>query len=188
MLDRAAPLLRALSLGLIVLLVFQLAAIARRRSPLKRTAVPEPATWSPPGATNATNQAASPGAPPPGMPPGMPRGMGGPGRPGGPGGPSTLPPEVQARVDRVIQSELLGMIMRPPPMALLGIVGNDVLLRAPNGMSGLVREGAELGGVKILRIGTNRVLVKVDGAEQELTIFNGIGGDSLLSTNKQGTP
>jgi hypothetical protein len=91
-------------------------------------------------------------------------------------------------MDRIIQSELLGMVMRPPPMALLGIVGSDVLLRAPNGMSGLVREGGELGGVQILRIGTNRVLVKENGEEKELTIFNGMGGESLLSKPKEGKP
>lgn len=68
--------------------------------------------------------------------------------PGRPGAGAMLPPEIQARVDRVIQSEILGMIMRPPPMALLGIVGNDVLLRGPNGMSGLVREGGELGDAR----------------------------------------
>ena len=99
-----------------------------------------------------------------------------------------MPPEIQARVDRVIQSELLGPIMRPPPMALLGIAGKDVFLRAPNGQSGLVREGGELGGVQLVRIGINRVLVKENGENKELMIFEGIGGESLLPKGKEGTP
>lgn len=191
MLDRAEPLLKAAVAVLGAVLVFQLIGLARRGSPLIRTQVPEPGSWSATPPTNAPG-ASAPGAAPAG-PGALAAGPGRPGRPGpgggGPGAPGVpVPPEVQARMDRIIQSELLGMVMRPPPMALLGIVGSDVLLRAPNGMSGLVREGGELGGVQILRIGTNRVLVKENGEEKELTIFNGMGGESLLSKPKEGKP
>lgn len=184
--DRAESILKLVSAVLAALLLVQMTGFLRRMSPLKRTSVPEPATWSPPGA--GTNAPAAASAGPPGMPPGMP--MPGPRRGGrGPGGPGpALPPEIQARVDRVIQSELLGPIMRPPPMALLGIAGKDVFLRAPNGQSGLVREGGELGGVQLVRIGTNRVLVKENGENKELMIFEGIGGESLLPKGKEGTP
>ena len=134
---------------------------------------------------------------PPGMPPGMPpRGMAGmppgafPGMPPGgfpgmakPGPP--LPPEVQARIDRVIESEILAPVMRPMPMALLGIAGKDVFLRAPNGQTGLIKEGEELGGVKLVRIGVNRVLVEQQGEQKELTIFAGLGSESLVSTKKE---
>lgn len=112
-------------------------------------------------------------------PGGMPRGMGGPG--GMPGKPKELPPEILARVDRVVDSELLGPIMRPLPMALLGIAGNIAFLRGPNGQTGLVKEGDELGGLKLLRIGINRVLVEKEGKKEELMIFSGMGGESLLS-------
>ncbi len=71
--------------------------------------------------------------------------------------------------------------MRPMPMALLGIAGRDVFLRAPNGQTGLVKEGDELGGVKLLQIGINRVLVEEDGQKKELTLFSGLGSQSLLS-------
>jgi hypothetical protein len=63
---------------------------------------------------------------------------------------------------------------------LLGIAGADVFLRAPNGQSGLVRVGGDLGGIKLLRVGTNRVLVEEAGVKKELTIFNGSGSESLL--------
>lgn len=213
MLERLETWLKVASVVLALLFAGQVAGVLRRVNPLKRTDVPEPASWSATAPTNTTAAGAGSGArssgtnvagtgqtggakaprtagpgagvPVPAGPVPMgrpPRGMPGAGGPGG-GGPS-LDPEVQARVDRVIQSELLGMVVRPPPMALLGIVGQDVLLRAPNGMSGLVREGGELGGVRIVRIGTNRVLVSEDGVEKELTIFNGIGGESLLPQSK----
>jgi len=102
---------------------------------------------------------------------------------GGPGGkaPAKLPPEIQARVNRVYESEIFAPIMHPMPMALLGIAGNVAFLRGPSGQTGLVKEGDNLGDVKLLRIGTNRVLVEQDGKKQELMIFSGLGGESLIS-------
>lgn len=123
----------------------------------------------------ATNRNAAP----PGMNPGPRRGGmlgGGPGKP-----PAPLDPLVQARIEKIVQSELLGPVQRPLPMALLGIAGADVFLRAANGQSGLVRVGGEVGGIKLLRIGINRVLVEEAGVKKELTIFNGAGSESLLT-------
>jgi len=92
---------------------------------------------------------------------------------------------VQARADKITDSEILGPVIRPQPMALLGIAGKDVFFRAPNGQTGLVREGGELGGVKVLQIGTNRVLVEIEGEEKELTLFSGFGSESLLRKGKE---
>jgi len=114
--------------------------------------------------------------------------MGGtmPGRMGGPPGRGAqVPPEIQGRVDRITESEILAPIMHPLPMALLGIAGKDAFLRAPNGQTGLVKEGEELGGIKILRIGTNHVLIQQEGQKKELTIFDGFGGESLLPKDKE---
>ena len=134
---------------------------------------------------------------PPGPPPGMPMmpGMGGPmpmmmmggmpgmpGMPGGRGGPSvSLDPLTTARIDKIIQSELLGPVPHPLPIALMGIAGQDAFIRTSSGMSGMIHEGAEFGGVKLLRIGTNRVLVEEGGVKKELKIFEGAGGESLLT-------
>ena len=100
--------------------------------------------------------------------------------PGMPAKPRELPAEIQARVDRVTDSEILGPVMRPLPMALLGIAGNVAFLRAPSGQTGLVKEGEDLGGLKLLRIGVNRVLVEQEGQKKELMMFSGFGGDSML--------
>lgn len=97
-----------------------------------------------------------------------------------PGPAKPLAPEYQARVDRITDSEILGPVMRPLPMALLGIAGNVAFLRGPNGQTGLVKEGDELAGLKLLRIGINRVLIEQEGQKKELTIFSGFGGESLL--------
>src|SRR6185295_16762233 len=53
--------------------------------------------------------------------------------PGGAAGrkPAALPPEIQARVDRVYESEIFAPIAHPMPMALLGIAGKAAFLRAP---------------------------------------------------------
>lgn len=96
-----------------------------------------------------------------------------------------LPGPIQARIDRITQSEILGVVVRPLPMALLGIAGKNVFFRAPNGQAGLLTEGEELGGVKLLRIGTNRVLIEQDGEQKELTVFAGLGGESLAPVGKE---
>jgi hypothetical protein len=147
-----------------------------------------PATAKAPGGTNLIAGASTTA---PGMVPplGLGRVRSGPsGFPGtgfGPGGrvPS-LPPEIQARVDRIVESEIFAPVMRPLPMALLGIAGNVAFLRAANGQTGLVKENEELGGLKLLRIGINRVLVEEEGQKKELTIFSGLGGESLLPKPK----
>ena len=98
---------------------------------------------------------------------------------------TTPPPEVAAKIEKIKQSQLLGPEMKPPPMALLGIAGQDVFLRGPTGQTGVLREGEELGGVKILKIGANRVLVEHEGQQKELMIFSGFGGESLLKKDSK---
>ena len=99
-----------------------------------------------------------------------------------------LPPAVQARVDRITQSEILGAVVRPLPMALLGIAGPDVFLRAPNGQTGMIRAGEELGGVKLLKIGVNRVLIEHEKEQKELTLFSGFGSETLLPKGEKNPP
>jgi hypothetical protein len=147
-------------------------------------------TVSRPDLTRTNLSAAPAGAtnPVPGVSAGIPpqmtaMGMGPPGRPGAMTAPE-LPLAIRARVDRITDSEILGPVMRPLPMALLGIAGNVAFLRAANGQTGVVKEGDSLGGLKLLKIGTNRVLVEDDGQKQELTIFSGYGGESLLPKQK----
>ncbi|HEX5400042.1 MAG TPA: hypothetical protein VFY06_13435, partial [Verrucomicrobiae bacterium] len=96
-----------------------------------------------------------------------------------------LSPVVQARIDRITDSEILGPVIHPLPMALLGIAGDSAFLRAPSGQSGLVKEGGEMGGIKLLQIGTNRVLIEEAGDKKELTIFGGLGGTTLLNQSPE---
>jgi len=106
----------------------------------------------------------------------------GPGQP--PGGRGVdLPPAVQARIRQITESEILAPVIHPLPMALLGIAGQFAFLRSANGQTGLVKAGDSLDNLKLLRIGINRVLIELDGQKQELMIFSGYGGDSLLPNN-----
>src|SRR5688572_27793521 len=171
MLERYNPLLRIVCLALAGLVLYQVSrlafkrdaiAVSRLEAPLVRLDSTNQAkvdTNAPAAPTNSvaprTNDAASTStstnAPattnsPVGKPPGpvaMNRRQ-----PGGPGGAPkvNLPPDAQALVDKIKQSQLFGPEMKPPPMALLGIAGKDVFLRGPNGQTGLIREGEELGG------------------------------------------
>ena len=99
---------------------------------------------------------------------------------------NSIPAAVQARLDKIKSSQILGQIITPPKImpALMGIAGRDVFLRAPNGQTGLVQEGEEFGGVKLLRVGTNRVLIEYEGKTNELTVFEGFGSESLLRKEK----
>lgn len=93
---------------------------------------------------------------------------------------SDLSPAVQTRISRIVDSEMLGPVIRPQPMGLLGIAGEFAFLRSATGQTGLVKEGDSLGDLKLLKIGINRVLVEQDGQKKELMIFSGYGGESLL--------
>ena len=128
---------------------------------------------------SARTNAAAGGKPGPGA---LSRGM--PGKGGKPKAPD-LPLPILARVDRITDSEILGPVIRPLPMALLGIAGNVAFLRTADGQTGLVKEGDSLGTLKLIRIGTNRVLVEDEGQPKELTIFSGYGGESLLAKEKE---
>ena len=101
---------------------------------------------------------------------------------------SKLPPENQTRVDKIVDSEIFAAVMHPLPMALMGIAGDVAFLRSATGQTGLVKTGDSLGEIKLLRIGINRVLVEVDGQKQELTIFEGYGGESLLPKQNETAP
>ncbi len=106
-------------------------------------------------------------------------GSGGAGRPGRPKK-MELPKEMKARLSAIIDSEVLGQVMHPMPMMLQGIVEDEAFIQATNGQSGPVKIGAEMAGVKLLRIGVNRVLVDDHGEKKELMIFGGAGGESLM--------
>jgi hypothetical protein len=191
MLERYNPILRIVCLVLAGLILYQISRLAFQRDAVARSNFETPIvraesttnkttieTNTPPktnsaSATNATNTVAAPTNRPPG-PPNMSRRMG-----GGPAA-SNLPADVQALIDKIKTSQLLGPDIKPPPMALLGIAGKDVFLRGPSGQTGMIREGEELGGAKLIRIGTNRVIVEHEGQQKELMIFSGFGSETLL--------
>jgi hypothetical protein len=127
---------------------------------------------------------------PPGMPPEMMAQMMGGGMPGGPNGGMKkveLPPEVQSRVDKIIDSEIFGPVIRPMPMALIGIADEQAFIQATNGQIGPIKVGGEMAGIKLLRIGVNRVLVEQGGEKKELTLFGGLGSDSLMPDPASGS-
>lgn len=205
MLEHSERVLKIACLILAVLLVCQTGRVMSRRDPLARLKIPSqpalPASPSPQPERKGINSAAlpSPGKPSTNTapaqeskkttnavaPPNPVSGVINPGLRPGPGrkGPD-LPPAIQSRVERIAESELLGPVIRPLPMALLGIAGDVAFLRAPNGQTGLPKEGDELGGIKLLRIGTNRVLIEHEGQQKELLMFSGYGGESLLPKSK----
>lgn len=154
MLERLNPILRLVCILLAGLVLFQMSRLVTRRNAFAQISMGS-AGYTPSKAAASTNKP-----------------------------PATVPPEITARVEKIKETQVLGQIMRPPPMALIGIAGPDVLLRGPNGQTGIIREGETLGGVKVLRIGVNRVLVEHEGQQKELMLFEGFGGESLLGKEK----
>ena len=96
------------------------------------------------------------------------------------GKPVELPAEIKDRVDRITQGEILGPVIRPMPMALLGIAGPNAFLRSSDGQTGMIKEGEKLGSLKLLRIGNNRVLIEEEGEKKELSMFAGLGSETLM--------
>jgi hypothetical protein len=174
MLDRLESIGRVLCIGLGVLLFLQLVNAILNGDPLRHATIPELPTYA--AATHVETNSVKPtpgtnsvkSAKPARAPRNQIKN-------------SNLPGPVQAQVDAVTQSEILAPFMHPLPMALLGIAGDDAFLRAPSGQTGMIKEGGELGEIKLLRIGVNRVLVEEDGEKKELMLFDGVGGESLLS-------
>jgi hypothetical protein len=193
MLDRLESISRLLCIGLGAVLFLQLVNAVLHGDPLGRATIPDLPTLSAEAAAASvkTNSAplaktlasvgtnSAPVVKTAGPHSGPPRPMR--------GKKVDLPPAVQARVDRVVESEILDPFVRPMPMALLGIAGEDAFLRAPDGQTGMVKEGADLGAIKLLRIGTNRVLVEENGGKKELMLFAGMGGESLLPPETNST-
>ncbi len=207
MFEKLEVALKLVCLALAALLLSQILRFALARDPLGGVKIPRlpslaaatnappsgearPEAPAPSGRTSPTNAPEAGGAKKTNNVAGRvaPRPMRGMPSHSGVGTPSALPAEAQARVDQIVQSEILGPVIHPVPMGLLGIAGDSAMLRATNGQTGLVKAGGEMGGIKVLRIGTNRVLVETDGQKQELTLFNGLGGESLLPKTKETQP
>jgi hypothetical protein len=208
MLERYNPILRLVCLALAGVILYQISRLAFQRDAVARARIEAPMprlettnnskveTNSPTASTNTTSTNRS--SPltnvavvktnGPSGPPAQARMAVGP--PRGPGGPPqmNLPADVQAMIDKIRQSQLLGPDIKPPPTALMGIAGKDVFLRGPNGQTGIIREGEDLGGVKLIRIGTNRVIVEENGQQKELTIFSGFGSETLLEKKDKREP
>ena len=157
MLERLTPIFRLVCILLAGVILFQVSRLIARRNTFAQISA-GPGLAVSPKAESTTNKPAS--------------------------GPVQAPPEIAARVEKIKESQVLGMIMRPPPMALIGIAGPDVILRGPTGQMGIIRVGEELGGVKLLQIGVNRALVLHEGKTNELTLFQGFGSESLLRKEK----
>jgi hypothetical protein len=193
MLERLNPVLRLVCIALVGVILYQVSRIflrgdamahSRMEAPVARIEPKKEAnieTNAPAAKTNSTSVATNAPVTPAKMPPGANRRIGA--QP-----PSNLPADVQALVDKIKQSQLLGPDIKPPPMALLGIAGKDVFLRGPNGQTEIIREGEELGGAKLIRVGTNRVVVEHEGQQKELTIFSGFGSETLLEKKDKSEP
>ena len=166
MLERFNPALRIVCLCLAGVVLWQLSRLAfRKDDPLKGFTLSAQAA-TPSASTNTSKSEAKK--------------------------PVELAPVMRARVDRIVQSEILGAVVKPQPMALIGLAGPDAFIRTPAGQTVLLREGEENGGVKLLRIGTNRILIEHEGQQKELTLFSGFGSESLLpkpeQTNRKANP
>lgn len=172
MVERLVPILKgACGLALLVA-VLQLIGLRHFRDPLSDFQMPKLPSATAPDRSDAVE---TPGGPTnrPGSKPPRQR--------------ADLPAPVRDRIDRVVRSGMFGPPPRTVPIALLGVAGDEAFLRVTNGATGRLGVGETLGGVTVLRITTNRVLIEHGGETNELTLFSGMGSDSLLPASKPST-
>lgn len=92
-----------------------------------------------------------------------------------PDNPNTqIPTNVQNEIQIIQASQILGRLPQPQPIMLLGIAGQYAFLQTPSGASGLAAQGEEVGGVKVLSIGTNQVSIQFNNETQNLVLFPGL--------------
>ena len=103
--------------------------------------------------------------------------------------PKDTMPEFPEKYNVIVTSGILGRKPKKklPPPGFVGVLGKYALLRSPGGKTDLVPEGGEFDGIKVLRIGVNRVLIEYQGKQRELQIFSGMGGSPLMPEEKKGS-
>ena len=75
----------------------------------------------------------------------------------------------------------------PPPPAepsLGGIAGSVAFIKMPSGMTRAFAVGDEHDGLRLTKVGVNRVLIEKEEKTRELTVFSGFGSESLLSNDR----
>ena len=170
----AFNLLRLLCLALAVTAVVQVVSLAGAEDPLPETDAVDLAAVATPRPAD-TGETESPD----------PSGTGKPEKASPPKG-KKAPPAVKLPVEyeAIHARGIFGVKPPRPPIPILleGIGSDFAFIRSSKGRSGLVKAGETFDGIKVLTIGQNRVLIEVEGKKRELTIYQGLGGDSLMPT------
>ena len=118
-------------------------------------------------------------------------GRGGGGRRGGGGGSnpheekiakllSELPDSFQGQQNTIRNAQTLGQIPRKQPPSLQAVLG-DVAIISISGQTVPIKLEEEKNGVKLLEIAANRALILYQGKTNEITMFSGIGSDSIMN-------
>ena len=155
--ERLLPLLRLICLCLLVVICVESYALFTRKGPLADLG----------GDAEAAPEAAKPAA-------------------AGPKEAGAAPVPLPEKYKAIESSGIFGLApqKKEAPPVLLGIAGDCALVAAPDGARGLVREGGEFHGVKVLRLDINRALIEYKGKVEELTMFSGLGSTPLLPREK----
>jgi hypothetical protein len=186
-LERYARVLKVLTFGLLGLIALQAAFLGRGSDPLRELEA-GPADFL---AVEAAGPAvaAEKVAPAPGPGSAAEQGPAEKGAAAPDPGPARPEGDLPEKYRRIATSGIFGVEpTKQVPLTLFGLAGSYAIIMAPTGQTDLVPEGGELGGVKVLKISTNRALVEYQGKKQELTIFSGLGSESLLPSGKEKSP
>lgn len=179
--SRLIPALRLLCLGLLAVIAAQTAGLVREGDPLLVVETEPPAASGEPPTTassepaaTSVKEASSPVAKDGAVP----------------NAPGPAPqPALPDRFKAIDASGIFGSVpVQKIVPTLIGMAGKYAILQTPDGAVGLVAEGGEQGGVKVLKIDINRALIEFEGKQQELTLFSGLGSSSLLPQEKDKNP
>jgi hypothetical protein len=94
------------------------------------------------------------------------------------------PPPLSPTLAGIVTSAVFGAAPAagpPPPPVLVAVLVDRAILRWPdNNERTLVLEGDAVEGAKLLALDTNRALIHFHGQDLELTLFGGLGSETLL--------
>lgn len=88
--------------------------------------------------------------------------------------------EVKVAVTIIKKSGVFGSPPKPRPSSLIGIAENVAFIQTPSGSVQGIEIGQTIQNVKVIKIDTNRVLIEENGKQRELTIYSGMGSETLI--------
>ena len=88
--------------------------------------------------------------------------------------------QVKTSIEIMKRSGLFGSPPKPRPSTLIGIAGDMAIIQTGSGGTKAMSVDETFQNVKLLKLDTNRALIEENGKTRELTLYSGMGSESLI--------